>query len=102
LNARNAAPTLEIGDNVVNDTIWIVNKVQPVEGPDLSGNRNAQAWLLDIMAVHYGALLYRTQLDADGTESQIIAHGRLPGQLNNEHPVLSDVIAPRLDGNRRV
>ncbi|MHA1544844.1 MAG: glutathione S-transferase family protein, partial [Alphaproteobacteria bacterium] len=55
LNPRAVVPTLQIGEEIVPDTIHIVNRVQAMagtdlSGPDLSGNGTTQGWLRDIMA----------------------------------------------------
>jgi glutathione S-transferase len=101
LNPRAVVPTLQIGDEVVTDTIRIVNRVQTMEGHDLSGDETTQHWLKDIMALHYGVLLYRNRLDKDGTAPQIVARGRLLEQLSRERPDLAEITKLRLEGNRR-
>ena len=101
LNPRAVVPTLTVGDEVVTDTIQIVNRVQSMDGPDLSGNEHTQTWLKDIMAPHYGVLLYRNRLDADGAAPQIVARGKLLAALAKERPELSDLISARIEGNRR-
>ncbi|MCP4314841.1 MAG: glutathione S-transferase family protein [Hyphomicrobiales bacterium] len=101
LNPRAVVPTLRIDDEIVTDTIHIVNRVQALPGPDLSGDATTQDWLRDIMALHYGVLLYRRRLDPDGTTPQIFARGRLPERLRVDRPGLDDLIDTRLAGNRR-
>ncbi len=101
LNPKAVVPTLVIGDEVVTDTIRIVNRVQAMDGPDLSGDRTAQGWLRDIMAPHYGVLLYRNRLDPDGTAPQIVARGRLLRRLLGEHPEMAELLEGRIAGNRR-
>ena len=101
LNPRAVVPTLRIGDQVVTDTIRIVNRVQEFDGPDLSGDATTQDWLRDIMALHYGVLLYRNRLDPDGTAPQIVARGRFLESLCRDRPDLAKLIQARLDGNRR-
>lgn len=101
LNPKAVVPTLKIGDRVVTDTIQIVNAVQTFSGPDLSGDETTQTWLTDIMALHYGVLLYRNRLDADGTAPQIVARGHFLEQLLQDRPDLAELIERRLDGNRR-
>lgn len=100
LNPRAVVPTLAIGDEIVTDTIRIVNRVQALPGPDLSGDGTTQLWLRDIMALHFGVLLYRNRLDPDGTAPQIVARGRLLGELSARRPELRDLIEARLEGNR--
>ena len=101
LNPRAVVPTLKIGDEVVTDTIRIVNRVQSMAGPDLAGDATTQAWLTDIMALHYGVLMYRNRIDETGTAPQIVARGRLLNDMLEQRPDLSDLIAKRLEGNRR-
>ena len=101
LNPRAVVPTLKIGDEVVTDTIRIVNRVQSMAGPDLAGDATTQAWLTDIMALHYGVLMYRNRIDETGTAPQIVARGRLLNDMLKQRPDLSDLIAKRLEGNRR-
>jgi len=45
LNPLAVVPTLKMGDEVVTDTITIVNRLQSMPGPDLSGDDTTQDWL---------------------------------------------------------
>lgn len=101
LNPKAVVPTLCIGDEVVTDTRRIVNRVQDFDGPDLSGDASTQTWLNDIMALHYGVLLYRNRLDPDGTAPQVKARGRLLRRLAADRPDLAGLLAARLEGNSR-
>jgi len=101
LNPRAVVPTLQIDDEVVTDTIRIVNRAQTMAGPDLSGDETTQGWLKDIMALHYGVLLYRNRLEPDGTAPQIIARGLFLKQLANDRADLAETTKARLAGNRR-
>jgi glutathione S-transferase len=101
LNPRAVVPTLQIDEEVVTDTIRIVNRVQQFPGPDLSGDGTMQGWLRDIMAPHYGVLMYRKRLDPDGTAPQIVARGKFLSKLLAERPDLKDLLEKRLEGNRR-
>jgi glutathione S-transferase len=101
LNPKAVVPTLVIGDEVVTDTISIVNRLQTFDGPDLSGDATTQVWLKEIMAPHYGVLLYRNRLDPDGTAPQIIARGQLLDELLKQHPEMADLLEGRIAGNRR-
>ena len=94
-------PTLVLGAEVVTDTIRIVNRLQTLDGPDLSGDATTRGWLKDIMAPHYGVLLYRNRLDPDGTAPQIVARGVLLKQLLKKHPEMADLLEGRIAGNRR-
>jgi glutathione S-transferase len=101
LNPRAVVPTLQIDDEVVTDTIRIVNRAQKMPGPDLSGDETTQDWLKDIMALHYGVLLYRNRLEPDGTAPQIIARGLFLEQLAKDRANLAETTKTRLEGNRR-
>ena len=101
LNPRAVVPTLQIDEEVVTDTIQIVNRVQLMDGPDLSGDETTQRWLKDIMSLHYGVLLYRNRLDAEGTAPQVVARGHFLAQLAKERPDLAETTKARLKGNRR-
>ena len=50
LNPRAVVPTLQIDEEIVTDTIHIVNRLQAMRGADLSGDATTQDWLRDIMA----------------------------------------------------
>ena len=101
LNPKAVVPTLMIGDEAVTDTIRIVNRVQGFEGPDLSGGPRTQDWLKDIMALHYGVLLYRNRLDPDGTAPQIVARGTYLADLARARPELAEMLTGRIEGNKR-
>ena len=101
LNPRAVVPTLQIDDEIVTDTIRIVNRAQAMPGPDLSGDKTMQDWLIAVMALHYGVLLYRKRLNSDGTAPQIIARFQFLTQLANERADLADTTTARLEGNRR-
>lgn len=101
LNPKAVVPTLKIGDEIVTDTVKIATRVQSMAGPDLSGDQTTQAWLQDIMAPHYGVLLYHRHLDASGTAPQVVARGRLLAKLQRQRPDLHDVLAGRIEGNRQ-
>ena len=101
LNPKAVVPTLVIGEEVVTDTIRIVNRVQAMDGPDLAGDQATQGWLKDIMALHYGVLLYRNRLEPDGSAKQVVARGKFLAQLQQDRPDLAEVVAARLEGNHR-
>ena len=101
LNPKAVVPTLQIGDEVVTDTIRIVGRVQGFDGPDLSGDASTARWLDDIIGLHYGVLLYRNRRDPDGTAPQIVARGEFLEQLAASRPDLAGTLSARLEGNRR-
>lgn len=101
LNPRAVVPTLVIGDEVVTDTIRIVKRVDRFDGPDLAGDETTAGWLKEIMALHYGVLLYRNRLGSDGTAPQIVARGEYLARLSRQRPDLAGILSARLEGNRR-
>lgn len=101
LNPKAVVPTLQIGEEVVVDTLRIVNRMNEFPGPDLSGNGTTQTWLSDIMSLHYGVLLYRNRLDEDGSAPQIVARGKFLSDLSRIRPDLADVLKVRMAGNAR-
>lgn len=101
LNPRAVVPTLQIGDEIVTDTIRIVNRVDLFDGSDLAGDDTTEGWLKAIMSLHYGVLLYRNRLDPDGTAPQIIARGVFLEKLAEERPDLAETTRARLEGNQR-
>lgn len=102
LNPRAVVPTLRIGaDEIVTDTIRIVNRLHDLDGPDLRGDADTQPWLRDIMAPHYGVLMYRKRLEPDGTAPQIVARGRFLAELKDRRPDLAELVAHRLERNTR-
>ncbi len=101
LNPKAVVPTLRIGDEVVTDSINIVNRVQTFDGPDLAGDATTQSWLKDIMSLHYGVLMYRKRLGPDGTAPQIIARAKFLSELAAKRPDLAETTKARLEGNKR-
>ena len=101
LNPRAVVPTLSIDGEIVTDTLMIVNRVNALSGPDLSGDDSTQTWLRDIMALHYGVLMYRKRLGADGRARQIVARGQLLQALKEQRPDIESLVEARLEGNRR-
>lgn len=101
LNPKAVVPTLMIGDEVVTDTKRIVKRVQEFEGPDLAGDETTSDWLDDIMALHYGVLMYRERVGPDGTAPQIVARGHLLRDLAQTRSELAELLATRIAGNAR-
>ncbi len=102
LNPRAVVPTLAIGDKIVTDTIRIVNRVDQMPGPDLSGGPQTHAWLSEIMSLHYGVLLYSKRLEPDGTAPQIVARGKFLAQLAADRPDIAPLLEARIRGNERL
>ncbi|QMU59538.1 MAG: hypothetical protein GKR98_15940 [Boseongicola sp.] len=101
LNPKAVVPTLQMGNEVVTDTIRIVHRLQQMDGPDLSGDATMASWLKDIMALHYGVLMYRKRLEADGTAPQIVARGTFLTELAAKRPDAAETLATRIEGNKR-
>ena len=101
LNPRAVVPTLSIDGEIVTDTLKIVDRADALPGPDLSGDATTHRWLQDIMALHYGILLYRRRLEADGTARQIVARGQQLQRLKKERPDIGELVEARLEGNQR-
>lgn len=101
LNPKAVVPTLAIGDEIITDTIRIVNRAQELDGPDLTSDDTTQKWLRDIMALHYGVLLYRKRLDKDGTAPQVMARAVFLEKLAADRPDLAEITTARIKGNLR-
>lgn len=83
------------------DTVRIVNRIDQLDGPDLSGDGRVQDWLADIMSLHYGVLMYRNRGEDGEIAPQIIARGELLRELVETRPELEELVAARIDGNTR-
>lgn len=107
LNPKGVVPTLAIGDEVIVDTLRIVDHVdEAFDGPSLRPEdpelrAQMDAWKRDIMALHYGVLLYSGELGADRVHPRIAARGRMLEALTESRPELAELLAPRIAGNRR-
>ncbi|MEN0060681.1 MAG: glutathione S-transferase family protein [Myxococcota bacterium] len=102
LNPRAVVPTLQVGpDEIVTDTIRIVTRLHTFEGPNIAGDPQTPDWLRDIMALHYGVLLYRKRLEPDGTAPQIVARGHHLVALKAKRPDLEGLLTDRLERNAR-
>ena len=104
LNPAAVVPTLRIGDEIVTDTIRIVNRINSYPGPDLTlgENPDVQAWLTRIMSLHYGVLLYSGKLDADRTSPTMITRAANLRDMQQTRPELAEVMAKRIAGNTRL
>jgi glutathione S-transferase len=101
LNPKAVVPTLELNGEVVTDTLRIVNRINELEGPDLSGNDTTQDWLRDIMSLHYGVLMYSNRSENGEIAPQIVVRGQYLAELSETRPDLSAMIVTRLEGNQR-
>lgn len=107
LNPKAVVPTLVIDGEVVTDSIRIVQRIDSAfDGPDLTPSEPERAsvmreWLRDIMAPHYGVLLYGRRLDAERRSSTVMS--RLEGllALREARPESAELLETRIAGNRR-
>ena len=104
LNPAAVVPTLKIGDEIVTDTIRIVNRINTFAGPDLTlgDNAHVQTWLTRIMSLHYGVLLYSGSLTPDRTSPTMISRARNLQAMQRARPELAKVMAKRIAGNTRL
>ncbi|PHQ96273.1 MAG: hypothetical protein COB40_08935 [Marinosulfonomonas sp.] len=104
LNPAAVVPTLKDGEQIITDTIQIVNHINTHPGPDLTvgGKPEVQEWLTRIMALHYGVLLYSGHLDADRTSPTMISRAANLKKMASDQPELAEVMAKRLAGNKKL
>ena len=104
LNPAAVVPTLKISDEIVTDTIRIVNCINTYAGPDLTlgGSPDVQTWLTRIMSFHYGVLLYSGKLDPDRTSPTMISRAANLREMQRSRPDLAKVMAKRIAGNTRL
>ena len=104
LNPAAVVPTLKIGDEIVTDTIRIVNRINTYPGPDLTlgDNSDVQTWLTRIMSLHYGVLLYSGKLEPDRTSPTMISRAANLREMQRTRPELAEVMAKRIAGNTRL
>jgi glutathione S-transferase len=107
LNPKAVVPTLAVGDEIINDTKNIVRRVdEGFDGPPLTpqdpSEREAMTqWMNDIMGLHYGVLLYGSELDDDRVCPTIAARGVMLADLRERQPELKDLLDARIAGNER-
>jgi glutathione S-transferase len=108
LNPRAVVPTLQIGDEVVTDTIRIVQCIDSdCDGPPLTPEDDAGAeamerMMRDIMALHYGVLLYSRRLEADGSAPTVAARGQFLRRQLELHPERAELLERRIAGNENL
>jgi glutathione S-transferase len=108
LNPKAVVPTLKIDDEIITDTMVIVARIdRELDGPALTPaapeERDAMnAIMRDVMALHYGVLLYAKRLDADGTSPTVIDRGLFLRRERDEHPERAEVLDRRIAGNDRM
>ena len=108
LNPRAVVPTLVIGDEVLCDTKHICLEVDHrFSGPALSPSDPAERarmeqWMNDVMAPHYGVLLYSQNLDSQRRSQVIIERGRALRAMRQERPEAAVLLDRRIAGNERL
>ncbi len=108
LNPKAVVPTLAIGDEIIIDTLNIVPAIDArFDGPSLTpaDPETAQAmrdWMRDVMAPHYGVMLYSRFLDENRQSATIIGRGDELRKLRAERPEAAALLDKRIAGNERL
>jgi glutathione S-transferase len=108
LNPKAVVPTLVIGGEVVTDTIRIVHRVDTdFDGPKLTpddpdGADVMELMMRDIMALHYGVLLYARRLNADGSSPIVVGRGKFLREQRARYPDRAELLDARIAGNERL
>ncbi len=108
LNPKAVVPTLKLGDAIVTDTMRIVPRIdREFDGPPLvpaDGPARAamEATMRDVMALHYGVLLYSRRLDPDGTSPTVVERGKFLKEQRQKHPERAEALDKRIAGNARL
>jgi glutathione S-transferase len=108
LNPKAVVPTLKIDDEIITDTMVIVPQIdRRFDGPPLTpaapDERDAMnAIMRDVMALHYGVLLYVKRLDPDGTSPTVIERGIFLRREREKHPERAAALDRRIAGNDRM
>jgi glutathione S-transferase len=107
LNPKAVVPTLAIGDEVVVDTLAIVARIDfEFDGaaltPSAPEERAAmEAMMRDVMALHYGVLLYARR-PVRGGRSPVVERGVLLRRERERHPERAEALDRRIAGNDRL
>ncbi len=108
LNPKAVVPTLKLEDEIIVDTMNIVPRIDSeFDGPPLipadARERAAmEATMRDVMALHYGVLLYSRRLNPDGTSPIVVARGEFLRKQREEHPERAAALDRRIAGNARL
>jgi len=108
LNPKAVVPTLKIGEEIVTDTMVIVPRIDAeFSGPPLTPEKPAeraamQAMMRDVMALHYGVLLYARRLDSEGKSPTVIERGIFLRREREKHPERAEALDKRIAGNERL
>jgi glutathione S-transferase len=107
LNPRAVVPTLAMGDEIVTDTMVIVPRIdREFDGPALTlstpDERAAMETMMrDVMALHYGVLLYAKR-PAAGGRSPVVERGIFLRRERERHPERAAALDRRIAGNDRL
>lgn len=107
LNPKAVVPTLALGDEIVIDTMAIVPRIDrdfdgPALTPSAPDERSAMdATMRDVMALHYGVLLYAMRPEKGG-RSPVVERGFFLRREREKHPERAEVLARRIAGNDRM
>jgi len=108
LNPKAVVPTLAIGDEIVTDTVRIVYRIdRDFDGPRLTPVEPERAeamerMMRDIMALHYGVLMYSRLLDTDGKAPVVVARGNFLREQRSKYPDRAAVLDARIAGNEKL
>jgi glutathione S-transferase len=108
LNPKGVVPTLKVDDEIVTNTDDIVAYIdENFDGPSLTPSDDApraamQRWMRDIMAIHYGVLLYSRKLDSEGRSPIVEARGDVLRKLRDANPEAAALLDKRIEGNRKM
>jgi tetrachloro-p-hydroquinone reductive dehalogenase len=108
LNPKAVVPTLAIGAEIVTDTIRIVYRVdRDFDGPSLTPDDPDEVaamdrMMRDVMALHYGVLMYSRRLDAAGKSPIVVARGSFLREQRSRYPERAEVLDSRIAGNDRL
>ncbi len=103
LNPKAVVPTLALGDEIVTDTMKIVARIdRDFDGPPLSPSAPDEraamdATMRDVMALHYGVLLY-----AKRPASLVVERGVFLRRERERHPERAEALDRRIAGNERL
>ena len=108
INPKAVVPTLIMGGEVTTDTITIVKRIdREVEGPSLTPlshkrSEDMDSLMREIMALHYGVLLYSRRIDENGKSPIVVERGELLRARLREYPEQAALLQPRIGSNDRL
>jgi glutathione S-transferase len=107
LNPKAVVPTLALGDEIVTDTMAIVPRIdREFDGPALTPSAPEEraameAIMRDVMALHYGVLLYAKR-PVQGGRSPVVERGLFLRRERELHPDRAEALERRIAGNDRL